>query len=143
MREPRADVVRVALAAVTAWLDDEDLGRALAADQHDHDPIGFLDALGGLWSVVGDVAQELDVDVAAAIPDIALGSPSPRPRRRTTLISLPDRPHRRSLTRGEEEKDRERRVAQGHRGQIRTPSRRAEGRPARPPRVHVGEAAST
>jgi len=71
---PRDDGVRTALAAVTAWLDDDDgLARGLAAEQLDRDPIGFLDALGGLWLIVSDVASELDVDISAVIRDIAFG----------------------------------------------------------------------
>ncbi len=74
MTDLPTDAMRGAVAAVTAWLDDdEQLGRTLAAEQLDHDPIAFLDALGGLWLVVGDVARELDLDVLAVVRDIALG----------------------------------------------------------------------
>jgi hypothetical protein len=132
MPEPRADAVRGALAAVTAWLDDdENLGRALAAEQLDHDPIGFLDALGGLWLVVGDATRERDVDVPAAIREIALGvALAETEAANDPHLPSPTRPPRRSLTRGEEEQDREERAAQGHRGQIRGPSRRTESHPA-------------
>lgn len=63
-----------AIAAVTAWLqDDRDLGLALASTAIDDDPIGFLDALAGLWTVVHDVAAEVEVDVARIVRDVALG----------------------------------------------------------------------
>jgi hypothetical protein len=70
----RVDVVQQAIAAVTAWIQDEgDLGRVLAAEAVDHDPIAFLDALGGLWLIVGDVARESQVELAAIVADVALG----------------------------------------------------------------------
>jgi hypothetical protein len=66
--------VRDAIATVNAWLQDErDLGLALASGAMDDDPIGFLDALAGLWTVVHDVAAEVEVDVTSIVRDIALG----------------------------------------------------------------------
>ena len=68
------DALRDALASVTAWLqDDRALGRAVAADAVDRDPIGYLDAVGGLWLIVSDVASQWSVDVTAIVRDIALG----------------------------------------------------------------------
>lgn len=74
MSATSADPVAQAIAAVTCWLDDHrDLGRREAAVALDRDPVGFLDAMAGLWLVVGDVAREAQVDVASIVCDIALG----------------------------------------------------------------------
>ncbi|MTV25914.1 hypothetical protein FTX61_10910 [Nitriliruptoraceae bacterium ZYF776] len=68
------DPVGQALAAVTCWLDgDRDLGRRQAAVALERDPIGFLDAVAGLWTVVGDVARESEVDLQLIVRDVALG----------------------------------------------------------------------
>jgi hypothetical protein len=73
---------RAAVAAVTAWLADDELGRHIAADALDRDPTGFLDAMAGLWQVVadviGDAAAELHPsqrlpDVHRIVRDVALG----------------------------------------------------------------------
>lgn len=70
----RVDVVQQAIAAVTAWIEDEgELARALAAEAIDRDPVAFLDALGGLWLIVGDVARESRLDVSSIVADVALG----------------------------------------------------------------------
>jgi hypothetical protein len=49
---------RAAVAAVTAWLSGDEVGRTIAAEAMDRDPIGFLDAMGGLWRVVADVVAD-------------------------------------------------------------------------------------
>jgi hypothetical protein len=68
--EPLRDVV----AAVTCWLDgDRARGHAFAAAAIDRGPVATLDAIADLWTVVGDVAAELTVDVRAIIRDVALG----------------------------------------------------------------------
>jgi len=70
----RVDVVQQAIAAVTAWIQDEsELARVLASEAVDRDPIGFLDALGGLWLIVGDVARESQIELASIVADVALG----------------------------------------------------------------------
>lgn len=70
----RVDVVHQAIAAVTAWIQDEgELARVLAAEALDRDPIAFLDALGGLWLIVGDVARERQVELSGIVADVALG----------------------------------------------------------------------
>jgi hypothetical protein len=66
--------VKQAIAAVTAWVQGEsELGRALAAEAMDRDPIAFLDAIGGLWLIVADVARESEVELAGIVADVALG----------------------------------------------------------------------
>jgi hypothetical protein len=73
-RRHRVDPVQQAIAAVTAWVQDEsELGRALAAEAVDRDPIAFLDAVGGLWLIVADVARESQVELASIVADVALG----------------------------------------------------------------------
>ncbi len=68
------DPVRSAIAATTAWLDEEpELGRRIAAQAIDVDPVGFLDALGGLWLLLADVALESQVDLERTVRDVALG----------------------------------------------------------------------
>jgi hypothetical protein len=69
-----ADPLRAALAAITSWLeDDRELGRAVAAEAIDRDPVGFLDAVGGMWLIVADVAHEGGVEVPTIVRDVALG----------------------------------------------------------------------
>ncbi|MCC5948016.1 MAG: hypothetical protein JJT89_06125 [Nitriliruptoraceae bacterium] len=71
------DALRGAIATVTAWLDDDrSLALTIAAQQVDEDAIGFLHAMGGLWTVVADVVADPQTDtpdVAAVIHRIALG----------------------------------------------------------------------
>ena len=70
----RVDVLQQTIATVTAWIQDEgELARVLAAEAMDRDPIAFLDALGGLWLIVGDVARESQIDVSRIVADVALG----------------------------------------------------------------------
>lgn len=74
MNETPVDPVAQAIAAVTCWLDDQrDLGSREAVTALDRDPIGFLDAMAGLWLVVGDVARESRIEVGSIVQDIALG----------------------------------------------------------------------
>lgn len=68
------DPVQRAIAAVTAWVQDEaELARVIAAEAVDTDPIAFLDALGGLWLIVADVARESEVELAGIVADVAMG----------------------------------------------------------------------
>ncbi len=63
-----------AISAVTCWLDDDrDRATRIAAASVDRDAIGFLAAVGGLWTVVSDVCAELEVDVSSIVRDVALG----------------------------------------------------------------------
>ncbi len=68
------DPLQRAIAAVTAWVqDDAELARVIAAEAVDTDPIAFLDALGGLWLIVADVARESEVELAGIVADVAMG----------------------------------------------------------------------
>jgi hypothetical protein len=78
----REDAPRAAVAAVTAWLGEDDLGRTIAADAIDRDPTGFLDAMANLWVIVADVIAETGTQehparrlpqVQQIIRDVALG----------------------------------------------------------------------
>ncbi len=80
MREPdRSDqdadgAVHEAIAVLTCWTDDDlPTGTRVAAGALDRDPIAFLDALGGLVTVITDVCAEAQVDVRAIVRDVALG----------------------------------------------------------------------
>ena len=55
---PPTDACRAAVAAVTAWLADDAQGRSIAAAAIDSDPIGFLDAMAALWTVVADTIDD-------------------------------------------------------------------------------------
>ena len=66
--------LRDAIAAVTCWLDDDrHVGTRIAASAVDHDPVAFLDALGGLMMVLNDVCATEQVDLTAIVRDVALG----------------------------------------------------------------------
>lgn len=74
MRAPCDRPLRDAIAAVTWWLDDErDAGTRIAASAVDRDAVAFLDALGGLVTVLHDVCAVDRVDLAAIVRDVALG----------------------------------------------------------------------
>lgn len=74
MTTPRDQPLRDAIAAVTCWFDDEpEVGTRIAATAVDHDPVAFLDALGGLLTILHDVCAVERVDLAAIVGDVALG----------------------------------------------------------------------
>jgi hypothetical protein len=66
--------LRDAIAATTCWFDDDRArGSQVAAAAIDRDPIGFVDSLGALLTVVHDVCREDRVDLTRIVRDIALG----------------------------------------------------------------------
>ena len=66
--------VHDAIAVVTCWLDDDRaLATPLAAAAADRDPLAFLEALGGLVTVLGDVCAQDEIDLPAIVRDVAMG----------------------------------------------------------------------
>lgn len=73
-RGPAVHAPRAAVATLTCWLaGDRATGRAIAAGAVDRDPIAYLDALGELVTVLGDVAAEEGVALERIVADVALG----------------------------------------------------------------------
>lgn len=75
MKVPVPDAaLRDAIAATTCWFaDDRDRGVRVAATAIDRDPTAFLEALGGLLTVLHDVCLGDRVDLATIVRDVALG----------------------------------------------------------------------